>query len=896
MYKIVKKSRAIQCVVLLMVLFVMITIYPIRMWKETIPSVSNQILAGASDFVDEDYMLQRFIAQYNHLGTVNLYITEFENGWDRDQKVESFIFRMLDSNMEILFEEEVDTRFADIPGFCSIYINEDLEVGKDYYFFLQGNKGSRMRFGLEETASAGTRYVSRLIFNYDQLEGYNIIGEYNYSVPLRKHKVFMLYGVLLAFAAVFTGAVELYFRKSGRDRLITVESAFRFTANALIGAGTLAAIWTITIRRFFSGLLTDNVFYTIGTLLSSLVLLYWVNHKKKREAYEPLIKKLKAHGQDLLQTVFLAASVWACCSYMNGLYDIHHRLAERQFLVFFTLAALCMAGRKEIFNRLLPIYGVAAAAVILWYHTYYVDYIAMDEWDIRILRWGILAVALAGYFILSLAVQLVLRLVRKQGGVRLSLWFGLLLGVFFVLLAAYRNTRQWPLVLVIAYTLFYIRYALWDKKAHLLQNICNGLLLHFLCSMVFCFVRRPFLSWIYPRYPFIFHTVTVTAVYMTFILCAALIRLTEKYRGILRSDEKHKLKELWKELFLFGASAAYMLFTCSRTGFLAVAAMMAVVLGLTALGLGKGWLKALGRLLGAMTCAVALCFPIIFTAQRILPAVCNNVFRYEVETYPDAITRGNEWDSMYYITVERFAEVFNNKIFGIPEGGSTSYERSEEYQQYRAKRFNSQGDVVWEGSVADMYGEESAEAGDTGGLNVISTRTEEERAADEAAASRAEEEEPEEEEEEEEEASIYETAEDYANGRMDIFRAYLDQLDMKGHEEMGAVLPDGTTAVHAHNIYLQVAYDHGILVGILFVAVGAAGFIQACIYYKRKNELVPCAALPAGAVIAFATAGLVEWIFHLCNPAGLVVLLVMAPLLFDMGKKDKSNGKKEKTL
>lgn len=111
-------------------LFAMFTIFPLRMWKENIPSTSNQILAGSSDSICDDYMLQRFIAQYDHLGTINLYVVDFENGWNRDERVDSFIFRMLDSDMEIMFEEKIDMRFCDIPGFCTVYINEEVEVGR----------------------------------------------------------------------------------------------------------------------------------------------------------------------------------------------------------------------------------------------------------------------------------------------------------------------------------------------------------------------------------------------------------------------------------------------------------------------------------------------------------------------------------------------------------------------------------------------------------------------------------------------------------------------------------------------------------------------------------------------------------------------------------------------
>ena len=137
---------------------------------------------------------------------------------------------------------------------------------------------------------------------------------------------------------------------------------------------------------------------------------------------------------------------------------------------------------------------------------------------------------------------------------------------------------------------------------------------------------------------------------------------------------------------------------------------------------------------------------------------------------------------------------------------------------------------------------------------------------------------------------MYEKTEDYANGRMDIFRSYADQLNLTGHDEMGAYLPDGSLAVHAHNIYLQVAYDHGIVVGVIFILVGAVTFVQGCIFYKRKKDTVPCAIMPVAVITAFAMAGLVEWIFHLCHPAGFTLMLVLAPLLFDMGdKKEKTN-------
>lgn len=906
MYKIVKKSRAIQCVILLFTLLAVLSIYPVRMWNETIPEKSTQILAGSSDSAGaEDYLLQRFIAQYNHMGTINLYVADFENGWNRDQRVDSFLFRMLDSDMEILFEEEVSVRFADIPGFCPVYINEDLEVGRDYYFFLQGVNGSRTWFGLEETANAGTPYVSRLVYNYDEVAGHNIIAEYNYSVPLRKQKVFLYDAILLAAALLLVGAVSLYYRKTKRDSLITVEMAVRVTANLLTAAFTAAGVYLIGIRRYFSGQAADNVFYTVGVLLCGALFFYIINKKRDRSRYVPLTKRAKEQWADWLQAAFFAGAIWACCNYMNGLYDIHHRIAERQLMLFMALSILVMFGKKDLFHIGSALYAALAAVCAIWYRRVYFDPIAMDRTDVQIFNYEMWIVILAGFVLFQLAALLV----RKRRMSRICVWYGLAVCSFFTLSIVFRNTRWWTVAMVVSFTLFYLSFAFWDKKERLLQNICNGLLLNFVCSMIFSLLHRPFLSFIYPRYPFIFHTVTVTAVYISLIMCAALVKLADKYR------RTHRLSELWPELLLMGLSTSYMIFTASRTGFLAVAVMVLGTVLLTAAGKGAGWWKNIFGLLGWILAALVLCFPVVFTAQRVLPAMADDVFKYEVEEFPDAVTRGNEWDSMYYITVERFVEVFNNKIFGIPEKGSTSYERSEEYQRYLAKRFNSKGEVVWQGGIEDMYAEEAAEGEAVkengikkGPLAIIGNKSEEERAADDAlaeqmkkAASASGKDEDEEEmdsaEKEQDDRSVYEATEEYANGRMDIFRSYLEQLNLTGHDDMGAPLPDGTTAVHAHNIYLQVAYDHGIVVGVIFILVGAGTLVQGCLYYKRKKDGTACAALPVAVVLAFAMAGLVEWIFHLCHPAGFTLLLVIAPLLFDRdGKKDKANEEREETL
>ena len=117
-----------------------------------------------------------------------------------------------------------------------------------------------------------------------------------------------------------------------------------------------------------------------------------------------------------------------------------------------------------------------------------------------------------------------------------------------------------------------------------------------------------------------------------------------------------------------------------------------------------------------------------------------------------------------------------------------------------------------------------------------------------------------------------------SNGRLDIFRAYYEQLTPEGHEEMGATLPNGEVLAHAHNIYLQVAYDGGIIIGIMFIIWCMCTCVQALMVFLRHRDHDPSAGIALAVSVMYAVCGLTEWISHPCNPAGLIMLMLVAPM------------------
>ena len=117
------------------------------------------------------------------------------------------------------------------------------------------------------------------------------------------------------------------------------------------------------------------------------------------------------------------------------------------------------------------------------------------------------------------------------------------------------------------------------------------------------------------------------------------------------------------------------------------------------------------------------------------------------------------------------------------------------------------------------------------------------------------------------------------NGRLDIFRSYLEQLNDEGHEDMGAVLPDGSIAAHAHNIYLQVAYDHGKIIGIMFAIWCMLTCIRAFIVFMSHKDTYPGFGILLAVSVTFTVCGITEWISHPCNPVGMVMLLTSSLLI-----------------
>lgn len=827
MNRVINKRQAVCGTVWVIVICVVLSLWPLRLVRETVSSRSDEQVVMESETVSGGSAIhQMFIAQFDKLQSIDVYLTSAEIGKD-------FNFVLYDGAMNIIMQQVISTKDMEaVPGYCTVQINLDLELGKEYYFLLQ-NMEMEFRVGYADTAASANPYIGPLFYSEIGDTEHCMIASYNYVMPLRKSKTFGIDVFLILMGILVTYLSGWYYgRYPEKNTLLTVERTMRAVLNPVIVILGIAAFILIGPCMTFTNDIVSIVFYEVGVLLAVLIALYAVNHDRTGCATDrTFVDVLQERWRGYLQSAMFAGAIWACCNYMNGLYEIHHTVAYRQMLIFFALAVIVTYTRQELVNLLNLIYAAVASVAGYYYYQSTVRLLEEPE-DLEILTVKLTAWVgiLAGFVILN---TLRILIGRKIG--RVSIGYGILVALFFALIIIYRNTRGWPIYLVCAFGLYYLRMAAWDKKSGLLQNICNGILLHFGAMVIYCLMHRPYMYFQYYRYPFIFHTVTISAVYLALVVCAALVKFLDAYR------RNPSFAGTYKELIMLGISVAYLVFTLSRTGYLAIFVTAVVVIPVVCLSMENRW-KRLLQSIGMMALAALVCFPVVFTAQRMLPSVAAEPELHEIEEIPTELMHGRDMDSYYYITVERFVQVFQMKVLGIPEEDCLN-----------AFLFFSAADSA--PVYRELYLEEKAPI-------LLAS-------AEDMAAAAAEEEE-----------------ESYTNGRMYIFRQYYNNLNAFGHEEMGITEADGNFLVHAHNIYLQVAYDHGIYVGIVFILLGVGTFIQAFLYYRKRKDDTVCAALPLAILILFAVAGLAEWIFHPCCPIAYCLLLTLAPLLFDIRREE----------
>ena len=425
----------------------------------------------------------------------------------------------------------------------------------------------------------------------------------------------------------------------------------------------------------------------------------------------------------------------------------------------------------------------------------------------------------------GLVVINILRQVKKDFWKTINWPFFAVWFVFVVFMWLNRFDKVWVFVAVVPFLAVVFMNLTAAGKSRLLKNFTNGILLSFGLVMLFCLMHRPYHYWMRYRYNGIFHTVACTGMYLVLVSGAIIGKLYGKWRT------GEKLIQTGKtELFLLASVVANILLSMSRTAMLTLIVDLLLVVILAAISYRKE-LKRIMVELCLMGTVIVISFPLMYSIIRVVPAVVNDPIRYEIEPQDRhfMIYEGDKVDSDKYMTIGRYFELF----FGRFDSGEEARSNKEDTMLLA---------YIGKGALPIDY---SAVESDS-------------------------------------EVSQEQT--DLSNGRFDIFKDYMKNLTFEGHEKM-ALEKGEQSHTHAHNSYIQVAYDFGLIAGIAFLGLCALTLwksIMLAFHYGKNYSIY---FVPFSLVVVFGFISLTEWAFHPCIPAGFAFLFVQMLLMQKPWKK-----------
>lgn len=310
-----------------------------------------------------------------------------------------------------------------------------------------------------------------------------------------------------------------------------------------------------------------------------------------------------------------------------------------------------------------------------------------------------------------------------------------------------------------------------EKTEDFFDGMLTGIILWFFGQQIIAFGFRPY---DYVRYRGLYSGETQNGMHYMIVFCAFLVKW-------IYSREKNK--KWFVRFFYFLMSAvmiSFIIFTGGKAPILGIVAVTAFVI------LGYNIFKRktfYGVVLHAVTLVVCvvLSFPVCYLSIRYLPTILHHPVWFEGEYVEgESVCSFDPWNSAKYISFEDVAYGNVNRILealGIPlESWSMQFQQFMQALPVHAEELDIQEMAENEaGSSADNpFNIEE--------LHGLTSST---------------------------------------DARKVIYTYYWNHLNFRGHdkEHSGFWISRDTYYGHAHNMFLQVAYDYGIIPGILFLLI-----------------------------------------------------------------------------
>lgn len=852
----IKRNTMVQIAIVTLTFLMLVRVWPCNLvqrhtysTQQAVKRQGKDILTGER-FTSSDKKLQGVTFSHDHIYQIRLYMNCAID--DDVSGVQLVLFRLYDDGFSCIYSEDIDGRSIEKKGVLTATPDLDVTVDAQYYYEILIPEESQAVYelpvadrGALAQAENGVLYIDGV---YNDVQ--SLIADFDYSRPLTVAGIILWDILILSFSLLVYFlvycAMMLYDQKFAGNR----EKIRKYCCVAVSGAALLAALFLIgycVIWNQFGGELWDRLFFLAGIMAALVWLLsaLWVPvllPKKKEKTRMSARGQISFIWRDYIQTVCFGLLFYALCQYVNADRNYYHYTNTRWMLIFLAIAFLMNYNERQLVNKFSAIWlFLGFVGSVFYCRTVRADANKLVLARLTcgvVVSWGLLVLNIMFSMVRMRTVifhdagKRIARQIRehRQQTVLIVLWV-----IFSLLMYVNRFEKVWVFTATLPFVAYLFVPNTFLMECRFLKNFSNGVLLSFALVTVFCFAHRPHHYWIYYRYGGIFHTVACTGMYLAVVFAVAVAKLYGKLK-----NRKNILLHCRFEYFVTACVAGFILLTMSRTAFLTVTVILLAVVILAAVVYRKRIPRVLSEL-GVLAAVCLLSFPMVYTSVRTIPAVVNDPVYYDIEMQNEVISlyKGDPIHSDKYMTVRRFfATLFGRFQTSGQEGGEASA--------------GFAGDLCWRETGALAY-----TGADLAGLGVyqFSGGSDGETDSDE------------------------EDGNDISNGRFKIFGDYVKEIGFRGHPKMGPEDENGDEYSHAHNSYLQVAYNFGLVAGILFLVLCVLTLwrsVRFAMIYGTKRNIV---FVPLALVVAFGFISLTEWAYHPCIPAGFCFILMQMILV-----------------
>ena len=814
-----------------------VMVWPIRYFHHSSVSGYQETQVNYTDAVTmEEIVLQEFVPSKDYIHEISI------QGVVTDVHAMDRVFvTIYNAEFEFVYQEVL--YFTDIRtrGYIQITPEIDVVPGDTYYVGLNVHFDSIGTLCIAYARSQDLQIEECRSFAYGTgaYPEQTILMEFQYTAPYSTGLM------ILCFAGIIAGAVLLYVGSCLLWEILKRKKLLRQAQKLGLGVGLVIGVaidmfcfYQLCIAKIFGGEIWDMIVYVLACLIALLVLVYacykgayrvtllqrrdykiaQILKQKKKRLRKPKMPEILTKGKQswnyYLRITALVCLFWSCMNYVNAPVQWKQDQARNAVFLLFGLFVLLTFKLREVFNLYTMIFGLLMIPVGVVY-TYSKG---PDVHDITAARILIIALVLWG-IVLIRTIQNIRSIKMQKVNIPMAACWGLM--AVFMLFNSYG--KLWPVLMVVCFTLFYLQNYTDEERDVLVHQLMIAILVQFGTMVFMCFMHRPYHYYQFIRYPMWFHTVASTGMYLAMVEAAALLLLFIKLR-----DTGTLFRKTWKEWILNGVVLAYISLTVARTAIIAVLGMC-VILAIGSAIVYRPRITSYLRIAGMLVLVLVLGIPVVYTTTRCIPAVVNEpVYLNGAEDFDFAIREGEALDSDSYMYFRALVRLWARR-FWVPEDFIQTY--LEDKVSMKEELY-----LLAELASTEVTGLSEGVA-DAGGTLA--------------------------------------TANDMSNGRLAIFKEYLEHLSWKGHPKMGY---DGDYALmsgHAHNSFIQNAFDFGIPAGLLFLGLILAMIFTAVVKIwtgKERSEKQFMLLLMAS---AFILVSLTEYSSHPCMPLGFSTLFML---------------------